>query len=49
MTLKDLLVGFGTQVRSIWLVGLHAFQNVKRKCIPKSQFTCRPVTVVVSY
>ncbi|ECV8343040.1 NADH-quinone oxidoreductase subunit I, partial [Salmonella enterica subsp. enterica serovar Typhi] len=25
MTLKELLVGFGTQVRSIWMIGLHAF------------------------
>ncbi|MBN0537650.1 NADH-quinone oxidoreductase subunit I, partial [Pseudomonas aeruginosa] len=24
MTLKELLVGFGTQVRSIWMIGLHA-------------------------
>ncbi|MBF1972706.1 NADH-quinone oxidoreductase subunit I, partial [Enterobacter hormaechei] len=23
MTLKELLVGFGTQVRSIWMIGLH--------------------------
>ncbi|HDV6879314.1 TPA: NADH-quinone oxidoreductase subunit I, partial [Escherichia coli] len=22
MTLKELLVGFGTQVRSIWMIGL---------------------------
>ncbi|MGQ7112961.1 NADH-quinone oxidoreductase subunit NuoI, partial [Escherichia sp. TWPC-MK] len=26
MTLKELLVGFGTQVRSIWMIGLHAFR-----------------------
>ena len=25
MTLKELLVGFGTQVHSIWMIGLHAF------------------------
>jgi len=25
MTLKELLVGFGTQGRSIWMIGLHAF------------------------
>jgi NADH-quinone oxidoreductase subunit I len=27
MTLKELLVGFGTQVRSIWMIGLHVCQT----------------------
>ncbi len=24
MTLKDIVVGFGTTVRSIWMIGMHA-------------------------
>ena len=28
MTLKELLVGFGTQVRSIWMIGLHALSLI---------------------
>ena len=45
MTLKELVVGFGTQVRSIWMIGMHAF--AKRE-IRKNRFTCRRATVVAS-
>ncbi len=50
MTLKELLVGFGTQVRSIWMIGLNRRSpNAKRECTRKSRSICRPVIVVVSF
>lgn len=48
MTLKELLVGFGTQVRSIWMIGLHAFAKRETRMYRKSRSIYRPVTVVVS-
>lgn len=38
MTLKELVVGLATQIRSICMIGLHAFINVKRKCTRKNRF-----------
>ena len=35
MTLKELLVGFGTQVRSIWMIGLHAFAKRETRMYPE--------------
>lgn len=35
MTLKELLVGFGTQVRSIWMIGLHAFAKRETQMYPE--------------
>lgn len=35
MTLKELLVGFATQVRSIWMVGLHAFDKRETQMYPE--------------
>ncbi|VFT68393.1 NADH dehydrogenase I subunit I [Escherichia coli] len=34
MTLKELLVGFGTQIRSIWMIGLHAFAKRENANVP---------------
>ncbi len=48
MTLKELVVGFGTQVRSLWMIGLHAFHKRETLMYPENRFTCRRVTVVVS-
>ncbi|UDG80899.1 NADH-quinone oxidoreductase subunit I [Candidatus Hartigia pinicola] len=42
MTLKDLLVGFGTQVRSIWLIGLHAFQKRETLMYPEEPVYLSP-------
>lgn len=49
MTLKELLVGFGTQVRSIWMIGLHAFAKRETRMYPEDRSICRPVIVVVSF
>ena len=35
MTLKELFVGFGTQVRSIWMIGLHAFAKRETQMYPE--------------
>lgn len=35
MTLKELLVGFGTRVRSIWMIGLHAFAKRETRMYPE--------------
>ena len=35
MTLKELLVGFGTQVRSIWMIGMHAFAKRETQMYPE--------------
>ena len=35
MTLKELLVGFGTQVRSIWMIDLHAFAKRETRMYPE--------------
>ncbi|MCU9756227.1 NADH-quinone oxidoreductase subunit I, partial [Escherichia coli] len=35
MTLKELLLGSGTQVRSIWMIGLHAFANRETLVCPE--------------
>jgi len=35
MTLKELVVGFGTQVRSIWLIGLHTFAKRETQMYPE--------------
>ena len=35
MTLKDIIVGFGTQVRSIWMVGMHAFAKRETQMYPE--------------
>lgn len=48
MTLKELLVGFGTQVRSIWMIGLHAFAKRETRMYPEEPVYLPPVTVVVS-
>lgn len=41
MTLKELLVGFGTQVRSIWMIGLHAFAKRETRMYPEKQMPLR--------
>ena len=38
MTLKELFVGFGTQVRSIWMIGLHAFAKRGNAMYPEEPF-----------
>ncbi len=48
MTLKELLVGFGTQVRSIWMIGLHAFAKRETRMYPEERYICRRATVAVS-
>ncbi len=35
MTLKELVVGFGTQVRSIWMIGMHAFAKRETQMYPE--------------
>ncbi len=35
MTLKELLVGFGTQVRSICMIGMHAFAKRETRMYPE--------------
>lgn len=35
MTLKELLIGFGTQVRSICMVGSNAFKKRETKMYPE--------------
>lgn len=35
MTLKELLVGFGTQVRSICMIGMHAFAKRETQMYPE--------------
>lgn len=35
MTLKELLVGAGTQLRSIWMIGLHAFAKRETQMYPE--------------
>lgn len=35
MTLKELVVGFGTQVRSLWMIGLHAFAKRETQMYPE--------------
>ncbi|NDK98956.1 NADH-quinone oxidoreductase subunit NuoI [Photorhabdus bodei] len=35
MTLKELVVGFATQVRSIWMIGLHAFHKRETQMYPE--------------
>lgn len=35
MTLKELVVGFGTQVRSLWMIGLHAFHKRETLMYPE--------------
>ena len=35
MTLKELVVGFGTQVRSLWMIGLHAFHKRETQMYPE--------------
>src|SRR5471030_1443848 len=35
MTLQDLVVGCGTQVRSLWMIGLHAFAKRETQMYPE--------------
>ena len=35
MTLKDIVVGFGTTVRSIWMIGMHAFAKRETQMYPE--------------
>ena len=42
MTLKELLVGFGTQVRSIWMIGLHAFAKRETRLYPEEPVSLPP-------
>ncbi len=44
MTLKELLVGFGTQVRSIWISACTRSPNAKRECTRKSRSTAAPLS-----
>ncbi|SQC85969.1 NADH dehydrogenase subunit I [Klebsiella pneumoniae] len=48
MTLKELLVGFGTQVRSIWMIGLHAFAKRETRMYPEEPVTCRRAIAAAS-
>lgn len=48
MTLKELVVGFGTQVRSIWMIGMHAFAKRETQMYRKNRFTYRRATVAAS-
>lgn len=42
MTLKELLTGFGTQVRSIWMIGLHAFAKRETQMYPEEPVNVAP-------
>src|SRR5476649_491044 len=37
MTLKDIVVGFGTQVRSLWMIGMHAFAKRETQMYPEEK------------
>ena len=42
MTLKELVTGFGTQVRSIWMIGLHAFAKRETQMYPEEPVNVAP-------
>lgn len=42
MTLRELFIGFATQIRSIWMVGLHAFAKRETRMYPEEPVSLPP-------